>query len=130
VDALRVMGINPVRYLVAPALLGMLVMLPCLTLLADVLGILGGAVYSAAEMGMSLNVYLNRTLEVLVVDDVRHGLIKSAVFAVIIALIGVANGFMVEGGAEGVGRATTRSVVLSITYILIADMLFTFFLTR
>jgi phospholipid/cholesterol/gamma-HCH transport system permease protein len=130
IDALRVMGVSPVRYLVAPALLGMLLMLPCLTLLADILGILGGGLYSGIEMGMTLHAYVDRSLEVLSVDDVRHGLLKSLVFAVIIVLIGVSNGFSVAGGAEGVGRATTRSVVLSIAYILIADMAFTFVLMR
>ena len=130
VDALRVMGISPVRYLVAPALIGMLIMLPLLTLLSDFLGILGGALYAGMELGISLPVYAQQTLDTLVVDDVRQGLIKSVVFAFIIGLVGVSNGFAVSGGAEGVGRATTRSVVLAIAYILVADMLFTYFLTR
>lgn len=130
VDALRVMGINPVRYLVAPALLGMLIMLPCLTFLADLMGLLGGAVYSSLELGLSVRAYLVQSFDILVVDDLRQGLVKSGVFAVIITLVGVSNGFSVSGGAEGVGRATTRSVVLAITYIVIADMVFTFFLTR
>jgi phospholipid/cholesterol/gamma-HCH transport system permease protein len=64
------------------------------------------------------------------VGDVMQGIYKSLVFATIIALIGVTNGFAVTGGAEGVGRATTRSVVLAISYIVIADMLFTYFLNR
>jgi phospholipid/cholesterol/gamma-HCH transport system permease protein len=130
VDALRVMGVNPVRYLAAPALFGMLIVVPCLTMTSDILGMLGGGIYTAMDLGMGFRTYADRTFEVLAVDDVLHGLIKSAVFAVIIAVIGVGNGFGVSGGAEGVGRATTRSVVLSITYILIADMAFTFFLTR
>jgi phospholipid/cholesterol/gamma-HCH transport system permease protein len=67
---------------------------------------------------------------VLEVGDVRQGLVKSAVFALIVALVGLSNGFDVTGGAEGVGKATTRAVVLSITYIIVADMIFTFFLTR
>ncbi len=130
VDALQVIGINPVRYLVAPALLAMLVMLPCLTFLSDLMGLLGGAVYSSLALGLSVHAYMNQTIDILVVDDVTQGLIKSVVFAAIVTLVGVSNGFTVYGGAEGVGRATTRSVVLSITYIIIADMVFTFFLTR
>ncbi|MGH8248564.1 MAG: MlaE family ABC transporter permease [Gammaproteobacteria bacterium] len=130
IDALRVMGINPVRYLVSPALLAMIVMVPTLTFFADLAGLLGGAVYSALELGLSYSAYWDRTIEVLEVDDVMQGLIKSCVFATIIALIGVTNGFAVTGGAEGVGRATTRAVVLSISYIVIADMLFTYFLNR
>lgn len=130
IDALRVMGINPVRYLVSPALLAMLVMVPTLTFFADLAGLLGGAVYCALELGLSYSAYADRTIQALVVDDVTQGLIKSGVFAAIIVLIGVSNGFSVAGGAEGVGRATTRSVVLSISYIVVADMLFTYFLNR
>lgn len=130
VDALRVMGINPVRYLVAPALLAMLVMVPTLTFLADLAGMIGGAVYTNVELGLSYQAYLDRSLAALTVDDLFQGLIKSTVFATIIALVGVSNGFQVSGGAEGVGRVTTRSVVLSISYIVIADMIFTYFLNR
>ena len=130
IDALRVMGINPVRYLVAPVLVAMLVMVPTLTVLADFMGLLGGGVFTALELGMSLSAYLQRTLEVLTVDDLRQGLVKSIVFAIIIAVVGVSNGFQVGSGAEGVGRATTRSVVLAISFIVIADMIFTYFLNR
>ncbi len=130
IDALRVIGVSPIRYLVAPALLAMLVMLPALTFYADMVGMFGGAVYSNLEMGMSLPAYADRSLEVLEVDDIMQGLWKSLVFAIIITLVSFINGFAVKAGAEGVGRATTRSVVLSITYIIIADMIFTYFLTR
>jgi phospholipid/cholesterol/gamma-HCH transport system permease protein len=130
IDALRVIGISPVRYLVAPAMLAMLIMLPTLTFFADLVGLFGGAVYSALDLGMSLQAYADRTLEVLKVDDITQGLWKSLVFAVIITLVSFVNGFSVTAGAEGVGKATTRSVVLSITYIIIADMVFTFFLTQ
>jgi len=130
VDALRVMGINPVRYLVAPVLVAMLVMVPALTFLADLVGMLGGAVFCNLELGLSYAAYVDRSLEILVVDDVMQGLTKSLVFAAIITLVGISNGFSVTGGAEGVGRATTRSVVMSISYIVIADMVFTYFLSR
>ncbi|MDZ7736817.1 MAG: ABC transporter permease [Gammaproteobacteria bacterium] len=130
IDALRVMGINPVRYLVAPALVAMLIMVPTLTVLADMAGMLGGAVYTAVDLGLSYHAYLDRSLEALVTEDVFQGLLKSLVFATIIALVGVTNGFQVSGGAEGVGRVTTRAVVLSISYIVIADMIFTYFLNR
>lgn len=130
IDALRVMGINPIRYLVSPALLAMLIMVPTLTFLADLAGLLGGAIFCALELGLSYSAYFDRTWESLVTDDVMQGLYKSTVFAMIIALIGVTNGFAVAGGAEGVGRATTRAVVLSISYIVVADMLFTYFLNR
>lgn len=130
IDALRVIGISPVRYLVAPAMLAMLIMLPTLTFFADLVALFGGAVYSNIELGMSIHAYFDRTFEVLDVDDVMQGIWKSLVFATVITLVSFVNGFSVTAGAEGVGRATTRSVVLSITYIIIADMIFTYFLTR
>ena len=130
IDALRVLGVHPVRYLVAPPLLAMLVMLPCLTVLADVMGLLGGGAFCNLELGMSLRGYFERVREVLEVSDVLQGVLKSLLFAVIVTLVGVSNGFSVTGGAEGVGRATTRAVVQSISYIIIADMLFTFFVNR
>jgi phospholipid/cholesterol/gamma-HCH transport system permease protein len=130
IDALRVMGINPVRYLVSPALLAMLIMMPTLTFFADLAGLLGGAIYCAIELHLGYSAFWDRTTDILVVGDVMQGIYKSLVFATIIALIGVTNGFAVTGGAEGVGRATTRSVVLAISYIVIADMLFTYFLNR
>ena len=130
IDALRVMGINPVRYLVAPALVAMLIMVPTLTFFSDLAAMLGGAVYSGIEMGLSFDAYAHQSLDILEVDDIRQGLIKSIVFAIIIVMVGVVNGFAVQGGAEGLGKATTRSVVMAISYIVIADMLFTYFLNR
>jgi phospholipid/cholesterol/gamma-HCH transport system permease protein len=130
IDALRVVGINPVRHLGAPVLVAMLVMVPTLTILGDLMGILGGGVYTALDLKMTLGAYAHRTVEILTVDDLRQGLVKSLVFAVIIALVGVSNGFQVGSGAEGVGRSTTRSVVLSISFIVLADMIFTYFLNR
>jgi phospholipid/cholesterol/gamma-HCH transport system permease protein len=130
IDALRVMGINPVRYLAAPAFIAMLVMLPILTFYADLIGLLGGAFYTSMELEISIESYFRQTINILSAGDVIHGLWKSAVFSIIITLIGFANGFSVTGGAEGVGRATTRSVVQSITYIIIADLIISFFLTQ
>lgn len=130
IDALGVMGIDPVRYLVAPALIAMLVMLPVLTILADFAAILGSALYSAPMLDMSLQTYFAQTLSHLTPRDIFEGLGKSVVFALLITIVGVSTGFSVSGGAEGVGRATTRAVVVSITAIVIADMVFSFFLSR
>ena len=130
IDALRVMGINPVRYLVSPALLAMLIMVPILTFFADIAGLLGGALYTGVEIGLSFSAYVDRTIAALMVGDIMQGLFKSLIFALIITLVGASNGFSVTGGAEGVGKATTRSVVLSISFIVIADMIFTYFLNR
>ena len=130
VDALAVMGIEPVRYLVAPALIAMLVMLPALTIFANAIAIFGAAVYSSPALNVTPTAYLLTTLSLLAPGDLWQGLAKSVVFAMLITLIGVSTGFSVTGGAEGVGRATTRAVVLSICWIIVADMVFSFFLNR
>ncbi len=130
VDALRVMGIEPVRHLVAPIILSMLVMMPILTIMADSAALIGGGIYTGIALKLSLSTFLDRCFDVLVVYDVAQGLYKSLVFGLLIALVACSKGFSVTGGAEGLGRATTRSVVLSIAMIVLADMVFTFFLNR
>ncbi len=130
IDALRVMGIAPVRYLVAPVLVAMLVMMPVMTLLADGMALLGGGMLSVMELHISMETYFDRVLASLVPGDLWQGLLKSLVFAVLIALVATSNGFNASGGAEGLGRATTRSVVLCIGAIVVADMIFTFFLIQ
>ena len=123
-----VMSISAVRYLVVPVVVAMLLMVPSLTFMADLAALTGGAVFTSIELGLSFDAFFSRTIEVLAVEDVMQGIAKSVVFALIVALVGVSNGFSVTGGAEGVGRATTRSVVFSISYIVLADMVFTWFL--
>ncbi len=130
IDALRVLGINPVRYLVAPILLAMLVMVPALTILADVLALLGGGLLCAFQLHMTLPVYAEAVLASIEVGDIAQGLSKSLVFSVLIALVACINGFSTTGGAEGLGQRTTRSVVLCIAAIIVADMIFTFYLSR
>ena len=130
IDALLVMGINPVRFLVAPSLVAMMVMVPLLTFWADLVGLLGAGIYVGIDLGMSLGAYVDEVLNVTSVDDLSHGLGKSIIFAALITLVAVVNGASVTGGAEGVGRATTRSVVQAIAAILITDMLFVFMVTR
>ena len=130
VDALRVMGINPVRYLVAPVLVAMLVMVPLLALFADFAALAGGAVLCKLELGLSYQAFWLQTTHFITVEDLMQGLAKSGVFALVIAVVGVTNGFAVVGGAAGLGRSTTRAVVLSISYIVLTDMIFTYFLNR
>jgi phospholipid/cholesterol/gamma-HCH transport system permease protein len=130
VDALRVIGVEPVRYLAAPAVLASLAVMPILVIVADFFAILGGALFSLQPVEITLSGYFYQTLHVLTHWDIMQGLIKGWVFGVLIVLIGVSTGFNVEGGAEGVGRATTRAVVVSICAILVADMIFSFFLNR
>jgi phospholipid/cholesterol/gamma-HCH transport system permease protein len=130
VDALRVIGIQPVRYLVAPALLALLVMVPLLTLVGDTVGIFGCALYAVPQLDMTMTGYLRDSIQALNPWDIGQGLLKASIFAVLIALIGSSTGFSVSGGAEGVGKATTRAVVLSISAIIVADMIFTYFINR
>jgi len=122
IDALKVMGINPVRYLVAPPLIAMLIMVPCLTMMSNVVGLYLAGVYINVELGISMAAYLDQIIDILKVEDVLRGLGKSVLYAIEIAVIGVVNGASVRGGAEGVGRATTRSVVQSISAIIVTAM--------
>jgi len=130
VDALLVMGINPIRFLVAPVLIALVLMMPCLAMWANLVSILAAGLYVSGELHQSFAVYVNDTLDVLKSDDVWHGLGKATMFGIIIALVGVVNGSLVQGGAEGVGKVTTRSVVLSVTLIVVADMIMAYLSTR
>lgn len=130
IDALRVLGVNPVRYLVSPILLAMMIMVPVLTILADFMALTGGGLLCMFKLHMGFQSYWEATLAVMETPDVFQGLTKSVVFAALIALVGCINGFSATGGADGLGRSTTRSVVLCIAAIVIADMVFTFFLSR
>ncbi len=129
VDALRVMGINPVRFLVAPSLLAMAIMVPALALMADLVGLLGAGVYIVPAIDITPAGYLEQTIQSISIDDVLHGLTKSIVFGVLIATIAISQGSAVRGGAEGVGRVTTNAVVQSISAIVVTDMIFVYIAT-
>jgi phospholipid/cholesterol/gamma-HCH transport system permease protein len=130
VDALRVMGINPVRFLVVPSLLAMALVLPALVIWADFVSLFAAGVYVSNELGTTFHAFVQQTLELLAPADVMHGVWKSLFFGVLVALIGIVDGAAVSGGAEGVGRVTTNSVVHGITAIVLLDMLFVFATTR
>ena len=130
IDALTVMGVSPVRFLVVPALVAMMVMLPCLTLWADLVGLFAAGLYIAPQLGSTFGAYVDEVVSLLQMNDMLHGLVKSVIFSVLITIVGVVNGASVTGGAEGVGRMTTRSVVHAISAIVITDMLFVFMVTR
>ncbi|MDZ7289810.1 MAG: ABC transporter permease [candidate division KSB1 bacterium] len=124
-DALRTMGLNPISFLVVPRTLAMVIVLPCLTLLSDLVGILGGFFIAVTTLDISAIRYYHETANALVVKDLTTGLVKTVFFAIIIASVGSYQGFIVEGGAEGVGKSTTASVVASIFLIIAADVFFT-----
>lgn len=130
VDALRSMGINPVRFLAAPSLLAMTVMVPALSLMAVFAGLLGAGLYIIPEIDINVAGYIDQVNASIAVDDILHGVKKSAIFGVLITIVGIVDGSSVTGGAEGVGRVTTSSVVHGISAIVLTDMLFVYAATR
>ncbi len=126
IDALKVMGINPVRYIVVPALLGMMIVLPALTLWSIGISLIGSALYVAPQIGTTASAFFAQVNASIGTDDLAHGLTKSLIFAVLITIVSVVDGVSVKGGAEGVGRVTTSAVVHGITAIVLTDMIFVF----
>jgi phospholipid/cholesterol/gamma-HCH transport system permease protein len=126
VDALRAMAISPVRRLVVPRVIATVLMLPVLTALADLLGILGGLLIAVVELQMTAQDYLGGIWQQLAISDIMSGLSKTFFFGFEIAIIGCWNGLKVEGGSASVGQATTRTVVLASISVLVSD----FFLTK
>lgn len=125
VDALETLAANPVQYLVVPRLLALSLMLPVLTLYANIIGIFGGWLICVYKIGMSSSMYLNITFDALLFKDLFTGLFKTIFFGIIIALVSCYEGFNVEGGAEGVGRATRHTVVTAFILIITCDCFFT-----
>ncbi len=124
-DALTVMGLDPIGYLVVPRCLALLIAMPCLTVFADIVAILGGMFVGTTILGMGLPNYGLLTLDALQLQDVFTGLVKSTFFALIIGLVACHQGLTTRGGAVGVGQATTTSVVRSILLTILADLFVT-----
>lgn len=125
IDALETLAANPVKYLVAPRFIALFIMLPLLTVYADIVGIFGGYLVSTTKLGLSHALYWKMTFSSLALKDIFTGLFKTLIFASIICIISCFEGMKVEGGAEGVGAATTRAVVTSFILIIASDALFT-----
>lgn len=125
IDALQVMGISPVRFLVWPKFIGMCIMAPLLTLWGDFVGIAAGGVFSTLALGLSGKLYFEQTASFLTVRDLVSGLVKSAGFGVTITLICCWQGFLAKEGAVDVGRRTTAAVVESIFLMILLDLFFT-----
>jgi phospholipid/cholesterol/gamma-HCH transport system permease protein len=126
IDALRALGTDPISYLVLPRLAAIVIMLPLLTGMADVVAVIGGSFVAYGELGVGPTFYFTSLLQFLTLGDIARSLTKAAVFALIIGGIACHNGMTASGGADGVGRATTRSVVAASISVLVAD----FFLTK
>ncbi len=125
IEAMEVMALDPVRFLVAPRFLALIIMLPCLTIMADIVGMLGGLIVGVFSLHLNVWRYIAFSLDFLVWKDIWTGLFKSFAFGVIISMIACYVGLDTRGGAEGVGRATTLSVVISFILIILFDCIIT-----
>lgn len=125
IDALQVMGTNPVKVLIVPRVLAGLTMLPLLTVISNLMGIFGSYLVGVRLLKINYGQFIGNILEYVDMEDINSGLIKAMVFGVILTLVGCYKGFYTSGGAEGVGRATTESVVISSITILAGDYILT-----
>src|ERR1700730_6222403 len=125
IDALETMAISPIQFLVTPKFLAMIVMLPCLTIWANSMGILGGASFGVAQADFTWGRYIRTSVDSLFLQDIVTGLIKSVMFGITITAVGCLEGVNTGAGAEQVGKSTTRSVVMSIFMVVVVDLIFT-----
>jgi phospholipid/cholesterol/gamma-HCH transport system permease protein len=125
IDALETMAIDPIHFLVTPKFLAMMVMLPCLTIWANTMGILGGGLFGVAQAGFTWVRYIQSSLDALFLRDIGTGLVKSVMFGITITAVGCHEGLATGAGAEQVGRSTTRAVVVSIFLVILVDLVFT-----
>ena len=125
IDALMTLAADPVRFLVVPRFIALVIAMPLLTLWADAIGIFGGFLVGTLQLGILPSLYWKMTTIPLVFKDLASGLLKSLMFGIIVAIVSCLQGFRTEGGAEGVGSSTTRAVVTSFILIIAADCFFT-----
>ncbi len=125
IDALHTMSVNPVHYLVMPRIVAAIVMLPVLTVVSDFVGIVGGYFVGVELLNINSGIFVAKIVEFVDLGDIYNGLIKAACFGLILSLIGCYKGMKTTGGAEGVGKATTQSVVLASVTIFISDYFLT-----
>ena len=125
IDALRVMAFDPIEFVLAPKFLAALIMIPCLSIFANVCGILAGWLFMFFSTHLGFGLYVRYALDSIDIHDVIGGLIKSLAFATIIVQVGCLEGFRVRGGPEAVGRSTTAAVVKATFLVIVADLIFT-----
>jgi phospholipid/cholesterol/gamma-HCH transport system permease protein len=125
IDALYVMAANPIKHLIVPRVIAGVLMVPVLTIIADFMGILGGYFVGVGVLNINAGVFVKNIYKYVELNDIFNGLIKAAVFGLILSLVGCYKGFNTRGGAEGVGRATTEAVVLASISILVSDYFLT-----
>jgi len=125
IDALRVMAFDPIEFVLAPKFLAALIMIPCLSIFANVCGILAGWIFMFFSTHLGFGLYVRYALDSIDIHDVIGGLIKRLAFATIIVQVGCLEGFRVRGGPEAVGRSTTAAVVKATFLVIVADVIFT-----
>jgi phospholipid/cholesterol/gamma-HCH transport system permease protein len=125
IDALRTMAVDPVELVLAPKYLAAMIVVPCLTIMSSMFGILSGGVFMYLQVNMTLPIYLRDVANAILLRDVFTGLVKSLVFATIIVQVGCMEGFRVKGGPEAVGRSATSAVVKSTFLVIFADLFIT-----
>jgi phospholipid/cholesterol/gamma-HCH transport system permease protein len=125
IEAMESEAISPVRFLVLPRLIATTLMMVCVAVIGDLTGIIGGLAVSTELLGISSSQYIHRTFDIIKVHDFTTGLIKAAVFGMLISGLACFLGLRVTGGAQGVGVATTRTVVLTIVALITVDLMFT-----
>jgi len=128
IDALVTMAVNPIKYLVVPRMLAGLLMFPLLAIVTDFVGVVGGYLVGVKLLGINPGVYTGRTVDFVPLNDIFAGLSKSVVFGLIATLVACYNGFYTTGGAEGVGKAATNSVVTGSVMILVSDYIMSSFM--
>jgi len=121
IDALYTLGTNPTRYLLVPRYIAFMIMLPLLTVLADFLGVLGGALVGVVRLGIPTTVFMNDIYTYVDIKDFMHGFLKTFAFAFMIATVSCYKGLNTRGGAEGVGKSTTEAVVTSMVLVMVID---------
>mgnify|MGYP001016892462 CR=1 FL=1 len=125
IDALTVMALSPIKYLVTPRIVAGFLMLPVLTVVSDFIGVVGGYVVGVKLLGINEGAFIDKMIKYVELNDIYNGLVKSAVFGIILSSVACYKGFYARGGAEGVGKATTEAVVVSSVTILISDYVLT-----
>jgi phospholipid/cholesterol/gamma-HCH transport system permease protein len=125
IEALEASAISPIRFLVVPRVIATTVMMICLAVIGDLMGVLGGMFTSRMFLGLGLRQYIQHTFTIVEITDFATGLIKAGVFGALISSLACYLGLGVSGGAQGVGVATTRTVVLTIVALITVDLMFT-----
>lgn len=130
IDALEVLSISPIKFLILPRLVALMIVTPILTVYADVIGILGGSIVAGSQFGVSFTEYKIQALDAITSTDIRQNLLKAFVFGVIIAFVGCTQGLLTDGGATGVGMRTRRAVVVSFILVLVVGYVLSWIVYR